>query len=70
MNKRKKITCIGCGCTDDNACPGGCYWIKKSEKYGLGLCSLCKNKKELFTGRLNYLKLKNKNNGNNSKKSK
>lgn len=21
------LVCVGCGCTDDNACPGGCYWV-------------------------------------------
>lgn len=27
--------CAGCGCTDDRACPGGCYWVAE------GLCSSC-----------------------------
>lgn len=29
MTPRKKLigACIYCGCTDDHACPGGCYWI-------------------------------------------
>ena len=28
-------TCRGCGCTDDNACPGGCFWVEDD------LCSAC-----------------------------
>ena len=27
--------CRGCGCTDSEACPGGCYWIESD------LCSSC-----------------------------
>lgn len=27
--------CSVCGCTDDHACPGGCYWVEP------GLCSRC-----------------------------
>jgi hypothetical protein len=31
--------CIGCGCTDDCACEGGCSWV--AENVGVGLCSTC-----------------------------
>ena len=38
-------TCIGCGCTEDNACDGGfgdgCYWLKLDQETGLGVCSEC-----------------------------
>ncbi len=27
--------CRVCGCTRDNACPGGCYWVEED------LCSAC-----------------------------
>ncbi|MDD4566090.1 MAG: hypothetical protein PHE79_11530 [Eubacteriales bacterium] len=27
--------CRVCGCTQDNACPGGCYWVEED------LCSAC-----------------------------
>ncbi|QAT49139.1 hypothetical protein EQM14_04760 [Caproiciproducens sp. NJN-50] len=30
--------CRICGCTQDNACPGGCWWIKED------LCSSCYEK--------------------------
>lgn len=30
--------CRVCGCTDDNACPGGCYWVEDD------LCSTCADK--------------------------
>lgn len=31
------MRCHVCGCTDDRACPGGCYWVEP------GLCSHCEN---------------------------
>lgn len=31
-------TCRICGCTDDHACPGGCYWVEED------LCSECVGK--------------------------
>lgn len=33
--------CIGCGCDDDRACPGGCAWLRVDRKAGLGVCSQC-----------------------------
>jgi hypothetical protein len=30
-------SCIACGCTDDNACPGGCWWVSDEE----ACCSTC-----------------------------
>ena len=32
---RTEPVCRVCGCTEDNACPGGCYWIEPD------LCSAC-----------------------------
>lgn len=32
---KPKLICIGCGCTDDRACPGGCSWAQP------GICSQC-----------------------------
>ncbi len=32
--------CRVCGCTDDNACLGGCYWVEDPEHIG-DLCSSC-----------------------------
>jgi len=34
-------TCIGCGCTDDRACPGGCSWIIVERTSGIGVCTRC-----------------------------
>lgn len=34
-------TCIGCGCTDEEACEGGCYWVAKSPGELAGACSAC-----------------------------
>lgn len=35
MSKKKVPTCRVCGCTDEDACEGGCYWVEKD------LCSAC-----------------------------
>ena len=32
------LVCIGCGCTDARACPGGCSWTRP------GVCSVCDGK--------------------------
>lgn len=32
--------CHICGCTWNNACPGGCYWVEEN------LCSACVGKEE------------------------
>jgi hypothetical protein len=39
-------TCAVCGCTDDRACPGGCWWINGSNT----LCSECAFKLGLISG--------------------
>jgi ParB/RepB/Spo0J family partition protein len=36
----KAQKCRVCGCTDDHACPGGCYWVEKD------LCSACADKQK------------------------
>ncbi len=33
--KKAKQTCIKCGCTNEKACPGGCYWVEPNK------CSAC-----------------------------
>ncbi len=33
------LICIGCGCTDQHACAGGCSWIVRDA--GVGVCSSC-----------------------------
>jgi len=39
MKKKPKIRkCRVCGCTDDRACKGGCYWV------AVDLCSKCFDK--------------------------
>jgi len=37
----KESTCIGCGCTDNNACENGCFWKTTDRKAGIGVCSEC-----------------------------
>lgn len=31
----RKLECLGCGCTDERACPGGCAWSEP------GICTRC-----------------------------
>ena len=33
--------CMGCGCTDETACAGGCSWLRLDEDTGEGVCSNC-----------------------------
>jgi hypothetical protein len=33
--------CIGCGCDDNHACEGGCYWLRVDYIAGVGVCSEC-----------------------------
>jgi hypothetical protein len=36
-----EAACIGCGCTDSRACPGGCRWVWVDRVAGTGWCSSC-----------------------------
>lgn len=33
--EEREVFCLDCGCSDNNPCPQGCYWIQP------GLCSSC-----------------------------
>lgn len=36
--------CIGCGCTDEDACTDGhstCCWLRLDRAAGVGVCSCC-----------------------------
>lgn len=35
---KPRLVCLGCGCTDDFACPGGCSWSQP------GICSTCEGR--------------------------
>jgi hypothetical protein len=37
------MACQVCGCTDDKACPGGCYWVLDNPP----LCSACVTEEDL-----------------------
>lgn len=41
--------CRKCGCTEDQACPGGCSWVEDPEDLG-DLCSACAPGKEVAHG--------------------
>lgn len=34
-------SCIGCGCTDSQACDLGCHWVRRDERRRVGICSTC-----------------------------
>ena len=40
--QRQLAVCIGCGCDDDHACPGGCSWLRVDYDARVGVCSRCK----------------------------
>jgi len=37
----REATCIRCGCTDSQPCPGGCAWIYVDPCTGKGVCTSC-----------------------------
>ncbi|EAA8752617.1 hypothetical protein E0I83_02040 [Salmonella enterica subsp. enterica serovar Stanley] len=45
FDNKNSATCVGCGCTDNNACVNEyhdtCYWLKVNRQSGLGVCSFC-----------------------------
>lgn len=40
--------CIGCGCHDERACPGGCAWLRVDQIAEVGVCSECPGHVERF----------------------
>jgi hypothetical protein len=45
-------TCIGCGCTELNACLGGCTWLVVFEGHEEGICSECPDTYQLYLDNL------------------
>jgi hypothetical protein len=41
-----KPNCRQCGCWDEHACPGGCYWVEP------GLCSACHERNKIVAAQL------------------
>lgn len=41
MDRRSFTVCVACGCTDLNACLGGCSWLAADHQAGTGICSKC-----------------------------
>jgi len=35
------VSCIACGCTEYEPCPGGCSWAAVDEENNVGLCTQC-----------------------------
>lgn len=40
--------CIGCACTDNQACPDGCWWLRLHKDETKGVCSNCEDHRERF----------------------
>ena len=36
-----EAVCLGCGCSDFDACEGGCWWDTVDYDVGVGVCSNC-----------------------------
>lgn len=41
VDVQNPATCVNCGCTDRQACPGGCYWVSVNRDDATGVCSSC-----------------------------
>lgn len=41
-----ECVCTGCGCTDSQACPEGCWWVTVDREKGIGTCSNCAGNKK------------------------
>ncbi|EIR3570738.1 ParA family protein [Salmonella enterica] len=45
--QNEEAVCVGCGCTDNNACVNEfrepCHWLKVNRQTGLGVCSSCES---------------------------
>jgi len=39
--KSGERVCVGCGCSDNCACDGGCEWLDIDPSSGFGICSEC-----------------------------
>lgn len=53
MSVQKDATCIGCGCTDSQACwdefhGRPCHWLEVNRHTGRGVCSCCESHLEAF----------------------
>lgn len=50
--------CVGCGCSDGHACvhpvTGPCWWIKVDYDLGIGVCSECPERIDLFEAWQNH----------------
>lgn len=42
------VTCVGCGCTDNQACDGGCDWLVVNRVTKRGVCSSCETHRAAF----------------------
>ncbi|MER7930530.1 hypothetical protein ABTY96_46730 [Streptomyces sp. NPDC096057] len=45
LNVEEPARCVRCGCTEDQACEGGCYWVPNRQL--IDFCSACASAEEL-----------------------
>ncbi|MFI5685852.1 hypothetical protein [Streptomyces sp. NPDC051636] len=45
LDQDDEARCVRCGCTEDHACEGGCYWVPNRQL--IDLCSACATTEEL-----------------------
>ncbi|MFR0354112.1 hypothetical protein [Streptomyces sediminimaris] len=45
LDSEDTARCVRCGCTEDQACEGGCYWVSNQQM--ADLCSACATPEEL-----------------------
>ena len=49
LMSRGEYVCLGCGCSDNCACVGGCSWIDIDIQSGFGICSECEELMKIYT---------------------
>ncbi|CAL9599655.1 hypothetical protein [Streptomyces sp. enrichment culture] len=45
VDQDDEARCVKCGCTEDTACKGGCYWVPNEQQ--VDLCSACATPQQL-----------------------
>jgi ferredoxin len=48
LDLTRPAACVGCGCTDDHACPEGCSWLAVDRRDRTGVCSNCRDHLEAW----------------------
>jgi hypothetical protein len=54
MSREAIARCVGCACSDEKRCPGGCTWSRVDRYSRMGVCSRCATGKDAATLRATY----------------